>query len=53
MAGAIYFQTLVDKDGLTTAMFSDIFHVNQDRPAASDHPWKIFITDYGSNIKGE
>ena len=53
MAGTDYFQSLNDRAGLTTAIFSDIFHVNQDRPAASDHSWKLFITDYASNVKGK
>ena len=52
MAGTVHFQTLNERQGLTTSIFSDIFHINQDRPAASDHTWKLFITDYASNAKG-
>ncbi|CAG7838672.1 unnamed protein product [Allacma fusca] len=53
MAGSVYFQTLNDRQGLTTSIFSDIFYVNQDRPAPSDHSWRLFITDYATNAKDD
>ncbi|OXA38086.1 uncharacterized protein LOC110862045 [Folsomia candida] len=53
MAGSVYFQTLNDRQGTTTSVFSDLFHVNQDRPAASDHVWKLYITDYTSNPRDD
>ncbi|ODM91430.1 Superoxide dismutase [Cu-Zn] [Orchesella cincta] len=53
MAGTVHFQTLNDQDGLTTSIYSDLFHVNQDRPAASDHAWKLYITDYNSNTRDD
>lgn len=53
IAGSVYFQTLNDRAGTTTSIFSDLFHVNQDRPAASDHVWKLFITDYTANAKDD
>lgn len=52
MAGSVHFHTLNDREGLTTSIYSDLFHVNQDRPAASDHAWKLYITDYTANTRG-
>lgn len=52
MAGTVHFQTLNDREGLMTSIYSDLFHVNQDRPAASDHAWKLYITDYNANTRG-
>jgi len=53
MAGSMYFLALNSEEGLTTSIFSDIFHVNQDRPASSNHVWKLYITDYNYSPKGE